>query len=114
MRLDVRPRPGLWLPLPHHVVDAATLAAHVRAYAATCAGAEGAIPQRQLLTAAAALDGCSPGDAAAMRRVVETLDWYATVAPAGPVLAERRIWESIGHAVDLIADHVDWGCGPGS
>ncbi len=114
MRLDVRPRPGLWLPLPRHVADAATLAAHLRAYAETCAGTQRDIPQRQLLTTAAALDGCSPGDAAAMRRVVETLDWYATVAPAGPVLPERRIWESIAHAVVRIAEHVEWGGGPES
>lgn len=110
----MRSRPSLRLPLPHHVVDAATLAAHLMGYAETCAGTERDIPQRQLLTAATALDGYSPGDAAAMRRVVETLDWYAIVAPPGPVLPERRIWESIAHAVDRIADHVDWGVGPGS
>jgi len=103
----VRPRPGIWLRLPHTVVDAATLADHLRAYAATCAGEESDPPRPQILTAAAMLDGVGPEDVAALRRVVEVLDWHACVAPDTPVLSERRTWESVAHAVDRIADHVE-------
>lgn len=109
----MRPKPGLWLRLPQHIVDASTLAVYLRSYAALCTGTLRDVPQRQLLTAAAALDGCVPGDAEALRRVVEVLDQRVLWSADDPVLSDRRVWESIAHAVDRVADHVEWATDQG-
>ncbi|ODT02992.1 MAG: hypothetical protein ABS52_11165 [Gemmatimonadetes bacterium SCN 70-22] len=102
----MRPKPRLWLRLPHTVYDARSLAAYLREYADTCSGRPEDWPQLMLREAAGLLDGCQPADADCMRRVVAALDALATTAPDDPAWGERRYWDSVAHAVDRVADAV--------
>lgn len=102
----MRPKPRLWLRLPHSVSDARSLAAYLREYADTCGGTPADWPQVMLREAAGLLDGCAPDDADCLRRVVAALDARAAAAPDDAAWSERRYLESGAHAVDRVADSV--------
>jgi hypothetical protein len=50
------------------------------------------------------LDACGPVDVACLQSVVANLDARAAEAPDKATSAERRIWESLAHAVECIAE----------
>lgn len=102
----MRPKPHLWLRLPHTVGDARSLGDYLREYADACTGAPTDSPQRMLRDAARLLEGCAPQDTECMRAVVAALDARAAAAADDPPSDERRYWESVAHAVDRVADAV--------
>lgn len=106
-----RPKPRLWIPLPIDVVDARSLASYLRKYAAERAGptpidVSDKPPMRMLLAAAAMLDKCEAQGVRCVRAVVAECDARAVAEDLGP-WGPRLYWESVAHAVERIADHLD-------
>lgn len=97
----MRKKPRLWLRLPVHVVDARTLADHLRAWITDASHPAYDIIQ----TVADQVAACAPGDRACLRAVVAAAD--RAQATANPEAA--RYWESVAHAVERVADTLDPG-----
>lgn len=99
----MRPKPAFWIRLPPDVVDAESLSTFLREYAAACAASSEPVAA-QLLSTASRIDACAPRDAECLRAVGAWADRQRaeTTAPG-----EWRVWESLAHATDRIADHLE-------
>lgn len=102
-----RPRPAWWFRLPLDVVDAPTLATHMRQCASRAPDAVGDPACLALLAAADLLDGCASSDVACLRAVVAELDALAADASTMRVPVDRRYWESLAHAVERVAESLE-------
>jgi hypothetical protein len=106
--------PRYWIRLPAAVVDAATLAAHLRAREAA-SGSDPDWPVRVAeRTAADLLDVCPPRNAGAMYAVAEALEARREAAGGTAALARAHqgaeviAWDAVAFAVRRIAEAVDW------
>ena len=103
-----RPKPGLWLALPHQVVDGHALADYLRRRADECAGDPDHLPQRVFRTVAHMLLVCGPRDVACLHKVIAVCDDRGEEEDDGPAFGGTKLyWESVAHAVDRIVDQLE-------
>lgn len=102
----MRPVPRVWLRLPPNVTDGATLAAQLRAVAADI-GDPTRWPSAHLAQVASWLDACRAWDAGCLRSVVDRCDERMRADDAKSGSGEHLYWETLAHAVDRIADHLE-------